>query len=165
MKLIIPVPPYADFRKVAKDNVVEAVRLNTTHELSDPLEDCLLQIKSYAAPKPVWLDLKCRQLRIVKYNVELLRAKEIHHIELIHNLKVNTPTVVYIDDGNFSGNIERIVNDNTIVVTSSTERKEGFPLPGQGEIGIRPGMSINIPDKSLDIEGNLTNKDIRIIKA
>ena len=165
MKLILTVPPYAQFQGVVKDPAVEAVRLNTTITLKDSLEDVLARVKAQATPKDVWVDLKCRQLRIADYTVEILNNGEMHYITLSHKINVDTPTKMYIDDGNFIGKILEVDKGDTLVVPSSVERKEGLPLAQPGEVGVRPGMSINILDPSLKIYGYLTNKDKQYIKA
>jgi len=165
MKLILTVPAYAIFGKIAESPVVESVRLNTTLPVKIPLEDVLANIKEQAEPKDVWIDLKCRQLRITGYNVQIFNDGEIHYIDLSHKIQVDTPTKMWIDDGNFIGNITGILNGNRLVVPSSVERKKGLPLANQGEIGIRPSMSINILDPSLKIDGYLTDKDKEYIEA
>jgi len=165
MKLILTVPAYAQFARFAQDKAVESVRLNTTLPVKAPLEAVLNRIKAKAEPKDVWIDLKCRQLRITNYYVQILNDKEIHYIDLSHKIKVKTPTKIYIDDGNYVGKIEHIINGNKLVVPSSVEKKRGLPLANQGKVGIRPSMSINILHPSLQIEGYLTDRDKKYIEA
>ncbi len=167
MKLILTVPAYARFEEVAKKPAVEAIRLNTTLPLrhGDSYEDVLANVKAQADPKPVLIDLKCRQMRITDYNVKILNDGEFHYITLSHDIQVDTPVEMYLDDGNFVGRIERIIDGDTLVVPSSVERRSGLPLTSQGEVGIRPSMSINIMDPSLEIDGYLTEKDKKYIDA
>ena len=165
MKLTLTVPPYAHFKDIVTHPTVEAVRLNTTLPVHDSLDTILSNIKAQADPKDVWIDLKCRQLRIQDYNVNITNEKETHYITLSHNITLNTPSEMFVDDGNYVGKINSVQNGNQIVVESSTENRYGLPLPSQGEVGIRPGMSINILDPSLKIDGYLTQKDKDYIDA
>ena len=165
MKIILTVPPYASFKELAENPRVEAIRYNTNLTINHPLEDILSELKQQAGKKPFWIDLKCRQLRITNYSVRIHQDKEIHYLQLNHNIEVDTPTDVWIDGGNFIGKITEIKNKNTIVVPSSTEKGHGLYFPAQGEIGIRPGMAINILAPSLKIEGYLTKKCERYIEA
>ncbi len=129
------------------------------------LEQVLKHAKQEAGTKDVWVDLKCSQLRISDYNVDILQNAEVHYITLSHNIQVNCPTELWIDDGHYVGNIAEVVKGNTLVVPSSVDKEKGLPLPKRGQIGIRPGMSVNIVDPSLTIEGYLTEKDKRYIEA
>lgn len=165
MKLIITVPPYARFDDIVEEPVVEGVRLNTTHAVQMPLDELLASVAERAAPKQVWIDLKGRQLRIVNYAVSILRDKEMHTIEVSHPVHVHLPATLTIDDGNYTAEVMEILDGNKLVVPSSTERGKGLPLPGNGDIGIRPGMSITITDPSLRINGYLTAKDKQYIEA
>lgn len=165
IKLIITVPPFARFNDIAQDPTIESVRLNTTLSLDDPFETILRHVKTEAGNKDVWVDLKCRQLRISEYNVQFLREKEIHYVRLSHKIQVNTPTEIWVDNGNFIAEVEKVIDGDKLIVPSSTERKKGLPLTGQGKVGIRPGMAINILDPSLVIEGYLTDKDKKYVDA
>lgn len=164
-KLILTVPAHASFADLAREPSVEGVRVNTTIPVKLSLEDTLTHLLEEASGKDVWIDLKCRQLRITEYNVEILQDKEIHYIDLSHEIKVNTPTEVMLDNGRILGKITDVIKDKRLVIPSSTERREGLPLPGQGEIGIRRGMSVTILDPSLVVKGYLTDRDKEYIEA
>ena len=67
MKVIATVPPYAPYlEELAKHPVIEGFRLNTVMPVTESLESLLGRLKEIADPKPVWIDLKCRQLRIAR---------------------------------------------------------------------------------------------------
>jgi len=164
-RMILTVPPLAKFKDIAANPLVESVRLNTTLKIDTPLENILYNAKTEADTKPVWIDLKTRQLRIADYNVRFLTDREIHSITLSHKIKLNLPAEVFVDNAHYIGKVKDLVNDDTLVIESSVEKKSGIPLPEQGKIGIRPGMSVNIVDPSLVIDGYFTEKDLRYIEA
>ncbi|VVB78019.1 Pyruvate kinase [uncultured archaeon] len=165
IRMVLTVPPLAKFKSLADSYIVESVRLNTTQRLKETPLEILTHVRSEADLKPVWIDLKARQLRVDDYNVKFLRDKELHYITLSHKISVTKPAEVYTDNAHYRGQIIDLLNDNVLVVEGSVERKIGIPLPLQGQIGIRPGMSVNITDPSLVIQGYLTNKDKEYIEA
>lgn len=165
MKLILTVPAHAKFGNVANDPYVEGVRINTTIPVNLSLEDTLKGIINEAGNKRVWIDLKCRQLRITDYNIQVEQDKEIHHIGLSHSIRVNTPTEVWFDNGNTVATIDKVVNGRELIIPSSVERGVGIQLPPTGKIGLRRGMSVTILDKTLDIDGYLTQKDKEFVEA
>ncbi|MBI5149057.1 hypothetical protein HZA33_05235 [Candidatus Pacearchaeota archaeon] len=161
--LILTVPAKGDFTDLLEP-IIEGVRLNTTIPV-DNIEETLSLVNERASGKDVWVDLKCRQLRIKEYSVKILNDGEIHYVRLSHKIKVNLPTELWIDDGNFTGQIEDIVNQDTLVIPGSVERRKGLPLASQGEVGIRPSMSVNILDPSLKIDGHFTDNDVKYLEA
>jgi hypothetical protein len=164
MGLIITLPPFGNFQSIISEPIIEAVRVNTTLPTDLSLEDRVLNAKNQAGGKPTWIDLKCRQLRIEKYWVHFLNDKEYNCMKLNHKIKVNIPTDAYFDNGNYSGKIIELKNQDTIVIESSVEQRKGVPLPARGEVGIRPGMSVTILDKSLEVDGYLTERDKKYIE-
>ncbi len=165
MNLLLTVPAYGTIKDVVADRNVEGVRFNTNRNIKDSLDAILDNLRKQTDPKEVWVDLKCRQLRVAGYFVNFLADQEKHYIRLSHKIKVNIPTQLWMDDGNYYGTIEKVIDGDRLVVSGSVERREGLPLPQQGEIGIRPGMSINIIDTSLEIFGYLTVRDKKYIEA
>ncbi|MFA5026738.1 MAG: pyruvate kinase [Candidatus Methylomirabilota bacterium] len=164
-KIIITIPPFAKFGEVSESPLVEGVRFNTTLPLDESPEEVLSTIKKEANGKDVWIDLKCRQLRITSHVVEIAREQEIHCIDLNHKIKVNLPADVMADNGNYRAKISSIINGNRLIIPSSNEKGEGFPLANSGKVGMRPGMSITILDPSLEIQGYLTEKDKGYVEA
>jgi len=165
MKLLLTIPPNVRFSEVVTHPIVEGIRINTTLPIQGTIEDYLQQAQEQADKKDVWVDLKCRQLRIINYTVDFHNDRETHYIELSHKIKVHLPVEMYIDDGNFSATITDILNGNKLVVPGSVQKKEGLPLPVSSQSGIRPGMSISILDKSLEIDGYLTDKDKEYVES
>ena len=67
MRAIVTIPPYATFLKeLAEHPIVEGFRLNTVMPLKESLEETLTRLKKILNGKTLWLDLKCRQLRVAR---------------------------------------------------------------------------------------------------
>ncbi len=182
MKVIATVPPYAPYlEELAKHPVIEGFRLNTVMPVTESLESLLGRLKEIADPKPVWIDLKCRQLRIArgayfkapkkpvviktggkKYILDSsnpkaygeLRTPPWSYIELDHEIELNTkePVKCYFSDGLDTAYIAR-AKGNKLIMLDGPQRVVGG------------GESINILDPSLKIKGYLTNNDINYINA
>jgi len=149
-KAIVTIPPYVSFiDEVLKHPAVEGVRLNTVMPVKDSLEDVLKRLDEKAKKfgKDLWVDLKCRQLRVKNYGVPPFTE-----IELSHNLEVNTPTKAYFSDGKETATVLE-VDGNRLIMQEGPKRVVG------------PGESVNIPDRSLKIEGYFTDTDKRYIEA
>jgi len=165
MKLILTVPAHAKFSKLAQDSLIEGVRLNTTIPVKLSLEETLANAKVEANGKDLWVDLKGRQLRIEDHRIHMQQDREIHYIDLNHEISVATPTEVLFDNGHIVARIEEVRDGKTLVIPSSTEMSKGIPLPGQGEVGLRKGMSATILHPSLRITGYLTARDKEYVEA
>lgn len=130
------------------------VRLNTGALISGSKKDIIEEAKKQVFPAPLWMDLKCRELRIIK---ETVIPRDL--IELNHSIEVDTPTVVYYNEGKSYIIIEEIIEGNKLKI------KLPKNFSGKEEIKFGKGASINIPDKSLKIDGYLTDNDIEYIEA
>ena len=62
------------------------------------------------------------------------------------------------------GIVER-VEKNTLIIPSSITKREGLFFPRRGQIGIRPGTSVNILHPSFKVKGFFTKNDIEYIKV
>ncbi len=148
MEAIVTIPPYAPYiRKIARHPIVSGVRLNTVMPVKESLEDLLTRIKDEISGKDLWIDLKCRQVRVTNY-----ASVPYEYIEISHDIDVNTPTTAYFSDGSEEATIAR-VDGRKIIMLDGPKRIVG------------PGESINIPDASLKIKGYLTDQDKRYIEA
>lgn len=127
---------------------ISGARFNTgVNSLMSPLETVsLLKRISLEYHKPIWIDIKGRQLRIVKWADPLYEA-----IELNHNISVVYPAKIHFRNGD-STNITR-VRGNKILVD---------PLPKEA---LGAGQSVNIIAKDLEITGYLTDLDKQYLKA
>jgi pyruvate kinase len=113
--------------------------------VKESLEDVLKRLKDFG--KDLWIDLKCRQLRVVGYAVAPFTE-----ITVSHRLSVNTPATAYFNDGKESATLVG-VDGNRLLMLNGPKRVVG------------PGESINILEPSLKIEGYLTDNDKKYIEA
>ncbi|MHA1148851.1 MAG: pyruvate kinase [Promethearchaeota archaeon] len=130
------------------------VRLNTGASITRSKRDIIEEAKKQVFPAPLWIDLKCRELRIIK---EVTIPEDF--LELNHSIEVDTPAVVYYNEGKNYIIIEEIIDRNKLKVKLPNN------FSGNEKIQFGKGASINIPDKSLKIEGYLTSNDIEYIEA
>ncbi len=144
--VIVTVPPYADYiAAVAAHPLVSGLRLNTVMPLKDDPQVVLQRLTVHG--KPIWVDLKGRQLRVVGGAIPPYSA-----VTLSHAIQVETPCDAYFSDGQ---EVARVVavDGNRLILADGPRRLIG------------PGESVNIIDSSLEIEGNLTDTDIGYLKA
>ncbi|MBI5065395.1 hypothetical protein HZA97_04095 [Candidatus Woesearchaeota archaeon] len=147
-KAIVTVPPYAPFiSEVAKHPVVSGLRLNTVMPVKESLEELLLRLQSLAKGKPVFIDLKGRQLRTASY-----ATPPFTEVKISHKISVNTPVTAYFGNGREHATLSEVDGDKLIF------------LDGPQRV-VGPGESINIPDSSLVIQGSLTETDLKYIEA
>lgn len=150
---IVTMPPYAPFvDEVLRHRSVSGIRLNTVMPIDqkDKLEDVLKRLSddSEKYGKKLWIDLKCRQLRIKNYGVPPFTE-----IELTHNITLNTPTRAYFGNGEDYATVLKVSGGNKLIMQEGPKRIVG------------PGESVNIPDKSLIVDGYFTDTDKRYIEA
>ncbi len=149
MKAIVTIPPYAPFiKEVAKHPIVSGVRLNTVMPIKQgTLEETLKRIQVEIKDKDLWIDLKCRQLRVVGY-----WSPPFTEVTLSHTIEVDTPVTAYFRDG-----IERAtvleVDGNKLIMQDGPRRIIG------------PGESVNIIHPSLKIDGYFTDTDLKYIET
>lgn len=150
MKAIVTVAPYCPYiDEIVAHPAVSGIRLNTAMsvEKNTSLEDLLKSLQDHAGDKDLWIDLKCRQLRVQGY-----WTPPYTEIELSHKIKVKTPVTAYFNDGNQKETILK-VEENRLYMQSGPRRVVG------------PGEAVNIPDHSLEIEGFFTDTDKKYIEA
>ncbi|MCX6707292.1 MAG: pyruvate kinase [Candidatus Woesearchaeota archaeon] len=147
---IVTIPPYAPFiNEVVNHPSVSGLRLNTVMPVKETLEDVLKRLKdeAFARGKDIWIDLKCRQLRVVGYAVTPFTE-----LKISHRIELNVPADAYFSDGKEKATVVGVDGDRLLM------------LEGPRRI-LGPGEAINIPDASLKIEGYLTDTDKRYIDA
>lgn len=142
MKVILTLPPYVD-KTIAQHPLVAGVRVNTVMPYQHSPKEMLEQYSSIK--KPLWVDLKGRQLRVKAPAVPPYTS-----IQLSHKIQVPTPCLCYIGDQPHL--IIKIRNDQ-IILEDGPRRLVG------------PGESVNIPHPQLKIEGYLTEQDRQYLKA
>jgi pyruvate kinase len=146
VQAIVTAPPYATFLdEVARHPLVKGLRLNTVMPLKDGPTEALNRLKGYG--RPVWVDLKGRQLRVVGAAIPPYTE-----VTLSHPIRVNTPTDAFFSDGNEHVRVAA-VDGRRLILEDGPRRLIG------------PGESVNIPHPSLKIEGTLTETDRAYLAA
>ncbi len=149
MKIIATLPPphQADrLRAVAEHPLIEEGRFNVGVRTPYGPKETLERLLAVMGEKPLWIDLKGRQLRIVQWAVPTYGD-----IILNHKVKVDLPARIQFRDGESSAITE--VRGNRIFVD---------PAPPKA---IGRGQSVNIHGENLEIDGYLTKEDKAYIKA
>lgn len=150
--LIASLPPVHQndlLKEIITHPCVETVRYNTGMSSAyDPLET-VRRIKEYSVPagKPVFIDLKAKQLRVIEW-ANLPEGP----IVLNHKIKVKMPAKVYFRGDDCCG-LKEVVDGTNIFVD---------PLP---KAPVGRGQSVNIVAAGLEIEGGLLPLDHAYIKA
>ena len=146
IQAIVTVPPYASFiGEVAAHPLVGGLRLNTVMPLKEDLSTLLKRLSRFG--KPVWVDLKGRQLRVVGAAIPPYTE-----VKLSHRLSVDTPVTAFFADGREYAEVIG-VNEDRLLLADGPRRLIG------------PGESVNIPHPSLRITGTLTDTDHAYLAA
>ena len=144
MRAEVTVPPHVeDLGEIASHPIVDGLRLNTVMPALDGREVALDRLE--ATGLPVWVDLKARQLRVAEAAVPPWTA-----LRLSHSIRVETPCDVYLSAGLEHARLVAVDGDRIVL--------EGGPRRLIG-----PGESIHVIHPSLEIEGLLTDEDLRWI--
>ncbi len=153
--LIVTLPPYASFaEEVAAHPTVTGLRLNTvmpikgfdgTPATSRALDPVLGRLSSLG--KPLWVDLKGRQLRVASAAIPPFTE-----VRLTHAIRAKTPCDAFFDDGRIHARVLEIDGDR-LILADSPRRLVG------------PGESVNIVDDSLEVSGTLTETDHAYLEA
>lgn len=150
--LIVSLPPVHQevlLREIITHPCVEAVRYNTGMSSAYEPPEVIRCIQEYARPlnKPVWIDLKGKQLRVIEW-ANLPEGP----IVLNHKIKVQLPAKVCFR-GDDCCELKKVVDGNKLYVD---------PLP---KAPVGRGQSVNILSKKLEIEGGLLPLDHEYITA
>ncbi|MBK9968171.1 MAG: hypothetical protein IPP07_26210 [Holophagales bacterium] len=107
---IVTLPPYASFaREVANHPLVTGLRLNTVMPLAgETRREALERLSSLG--KPLWVDLKGRQLRVVEAATPPFTA-----VRVSHRLRVPTPCDVFFGDGREAARLLAVDGDRLIL--------------------------------------------------
>ena len=143
---IITAPPYADFLDVAVQHpLVTGLRLNTVMPLKHGPAEAIERLSGLG--KPLWVDLKGRQLRVAEAAIPPYTE-----VRLSHRIKVETPVDAYFNDGRELARLAAVDGDR-LILADGPQRLIG------------PGESVNIMHPSLEIEGYLTETDTAYLQA
>jgi pyruvate kinase len=146
VEALVTVPPYADFvAEVAAHPLVAGLRLNTVMPLKGPPGEALERLSGHG--RPLWVDLKGRQLRSVGAAIPPFTE-----VRLSHRIKLETPADVFFNDGREHARAVAVDGDRLIL--------EDGPRRFVG-----PGESITVLHPSLEIEGTLTETDRAYLEA
>jgi len=146
VRAIVTAPPYAAFLDaVARHPLVCGFRLNTVMPLKGGPADALARLR--ALGRPLWVDLKGRQLRVVGAAIPPYTE-----VRLSHPIRVETPVDAFFSDGNEHARIAAVDGDR-IILEDGPRRLIG------------PGESVNIVHPSLEVEGTLTETDRAYLAA
>ena len=144
--LIATFPLYPKYRvDIASHPLVSALRFNTVTPRDASVQNTVDGLLGACRSKPLWLDLKARQLRITQF-AYLPES----YVTINHKISVSTPCPIYFKD--CVSRIEAVVDGDQLLLTRP-ER-----IVGMGE-------AINILDESLRVEGFFTEQDLEYIDA
>ncbi len=147
---LVTMPPYAPYiEKVLKHESVSGIRLNTVMPIKGSLEGTLAGLHDLTKKhqKELWIDLKCRQLRVKAFGVPPFTE-----IELSHTIEVYTPCKAYFSDRHEAATVLE-VDGNRLIMQEGPKRVVG------------PGESVTIPHSTLHIQGYLTESDRHYVAA
>jgi pyruvate kinase len=150
IKAITTIPPYAPYIvEVLKHPIVSGIRLNTVMPVKESYEELLKRLNEQAKSfgKDLWIDLKCRQLRVKTFGVPPFTE-----IVLSHELEVYTPCKAYFSERDEVATVLE-VDGNRLIMQEGPRRVVG------------PGESVTIIHPTLKIKGYLTDKDKEYIEA
>ncbi len=147
VRVIATIPPHVDHRRrIIEHPRVDALRYNTISPLAESRRDVLTRLRRECAGKPLWIDLKGRQLRITRF-AYLPYA----YVEISHPIRVQLPADVHFRDG--VSRVVEIAGGNKLILNRRPTR-----VVGEGE-------PINILDRSLEVLGTLTASDREYVAA
>ncbi|MFA5166205.1 MAG: pyruvate kinase [Candidatus Paceibacterota bacterium] len=145
--LIATLPPLRQHNAdIARCPSIDGLRINTSMPILKSEKETLQDMLTLAGKKSLWVDLKCRQLRITSFGDTCYEL-----VEISHKIKVNLPCEVLFKD--CRGSITHVTDGNKLVLETRPDYIVG------------KGQAINILDESLEIDGFLTEGDKRWIKA
>lgn len=135
--------------QVFRNPYIAEVRFNTGAQTPYSPEETLRILKQLSVKyrKRLWVDLKGRQLRVIKWADPLFSC-----IELNHNIELEYPAKVFFRNGD-EVNITHVKSGNKIFVD---------PLP---KYALGAGQSVNIIAKNIEIEGYLIDRDKEYLSA
>lgn len=147
VRAIVTLPPYAPYaEEVAAHPLVAGLRLNTVMPLAgESPREALSRLSRLG--RPLWVDLKGRQLRVVEAAVPPFTA-----VRVSHRLRVPTPCDVFFGDGREAARLLAVDGDR-LVLEAGPRRVVG------------PGESVNVVHPGLVVEGTLTGSDRAYLAA
>ena len=169
MEVFVTLDPHSNFiREIASKRSVKGIRFNTSAAMKESPKHLLERLEEEVYPKELWVDLKCRQLRVTK---DAIIPPDNLHIS--HRIRVDTPTDMWFKS------LKR--NDNNRITEETYRSLKVTDVSGWGavkggnrlklrtprgvEVRFGSGAAISILDPSLQIYGYLTKRDKNFIDA
>ncbi|NWF94560.1 MAG: hypothetical protein HXY34_00285 [Candidatus Thorarchaeota archaeon] len=140
--------------QILRSPLVLGARMNTGAPVTGSKVSAVRGFRHMLEPKQAWIDLKCRELRLVE-----TATIPGDRLELNHSISVRTPTAVYYNDGAGVLVVDRVEEGRFLVIRPPKMQTEG------GSLTLGKGASLNIPDNTLHVDGFLTESDIEYIEA
>ncbi len=148
MKTIVTVPPCASYvGRAAAFESVRGVRWNTVMPIPGDPRAVMARLRSEIGDRELWIDLKCRQLRVAASSYV-----PYHHVELTHEIEVRTPVLALFNSGEAIATVCRVEGNRLFL-------EDTPPIP------LGAGMSVNILDPTVVVKGYLTERDRDFIAA
>ncbi len=141
-------------QEILHSSLIEGIRCNTAAPIYNLKVKVLKNFQREIYPIKGWIDLKTRELRIIKK-----ATIPYDYLELNHKIEVNTPTAMYYNEGKNVVIIKKVFEENKLII------KLPDNFTGKEIIKFGKGASINIPDNSVKIYGYLTQNDREYIEA
>ncbi len=155
VKIFLTLNPGQFFaKKILQFPLIEGIRCNTGAPVDNSKSLILKDFQTEIYPIKAWVDLKCRELRIVRDATIPTEPLEINH-----KIEVKTPTAIYYNEGKNFAVIDRVSDGNKITI----KPPKGFT--GKEVIQFGKGASINIPDNSLKVFEYMTQNDRKYVEA
>lgn len=144
----LPPPQYSDFlAAIVANPIMTAARFNVGARTPYSPRETLKRLQSALDDRPLYVDLKGRQLRVVQWAVPTYGD-----IVLNHEIEVDIPAEITFR-GVRGRTFIRSVRDNVIYID---------PPPCQS---IGAGQSVNIHGRNLRVRGYLTEEDREYVRA
>ncbi|MBD3253703.1 MAG: hypothetical protein GF383_01345 [Candidatus Lokiarchaeota archaeon] len=141
-------------RKLLAHPLIKGIRINTGAAFSGDKKSVVNQFKTDIYPLEVWIDLKCRELRLIE---EATIPQD--PLVLNHSISVKTPCGVYYNEGKEFLIIDQIIDGNKLKIRQPKNKEFS------GVIRFGKGTSLNIPEPSLKVEEFLTRSDKDYVHA
>lgn len=155
IEVFLTIDPGKEFsRDILQFPLIKGIRLNTGAPIIMSETKVIKHFKTSIYPIEPWIDLKGRELRLIK---DATIPKD--YLELNHEIEVNTPTAIYYNEGKDFLVIDELMDGTKLKVrTPDNFQADQFIQFGKG-------TSINIPDESLNVKGYFTDNDLEYIEA
>ena len=132
-------PSFPHFHRFAQDNRISSIRLNSAMMSTVELDEELEKIKRLDIDKPLFYDIKGRQLRITEY----IPNDEYLDIRINHPISVDTPTPVLFKAGADVALLHEVLEDG-----------RRLKFLGGPKYMVKEGESLHIRDDSLVVSGD-----------